>query len=170
MPALAATDVTVTIEDKQRVARKKRHRVKLTFGDGALTYPAGGVPMPAFGKFGMYRNLDYLILTDHNDAEGIIWKYDQDNKKLRGYAQGVTVGAAGAAVLDDFPISAGVGASSARSIGLDSAAGSSTIGLGVLKELLTTDAPAAQTLFAEAVGWMWAIFAMLPIVSLSLGA
>ena len=56
MTALAASDVTVTITQQRKVngSPTRRHNgVTVVFGDGALTYPTGGVPMPAGGSFGM---------------------------------------------------------------------------------------------------------------------
>lgn len=119
MADLASTDVTITVEERTIVKKKRRNRVKIVFGDGALTYPSGGVPMPAFGSFGFVRNLDFLILIDSSAATGTVWKYDKANAKLRGfegdYAQ----------------------AGDEELVELDAA----------------SDAPAAQTLYAEAVGW-----------------
>lgn len=119
MVDLASTDVTVTLEERTIEGKKKRNRVSIAFGDGALTYPSGGVPMPAFGSFGMVRNLDYAILIDPASATGIIWKWDKTNLKLRGY-EGDYAQAGDASLVE-----------------LDAA----------------SDAPAAQTLYAEAVGW-----------------
>jgi hypothetical protein len=92
MSDLAASDVTVTVNEVITAGRKHRNDVKIVFGDGALTYPSGGVPMPTFGSFGMIRNIEKLALYDSNDASGIIWKYDKDNHKLRGYEVGGVAG------------------------------------------------------------------------------
>lgn len=119
MADIASSDVTITVEKRTIVGKQRRNRVKIAFGNGALTYPSGGVPMPAASSFGMVRNLDYLTIFDENDASGIMWKYDKDNLKLRGYEFDYPAVAEGAAVE------------------LDAA----------------SDAPAAQTLYAEAVGW-----------------
>lgn len=119
MADLASTDVTVTVEERRIEGKKRLNRVKITFGDGALTYPANGVPLPDFSSFGMKRNLDYLILTDPGSGDGLVWKYDQANTKLRGYeGDYAQVADADLAELDG-----------------------------------TSDAVAAQTLYAEAVGW-----------------
>ena len=46
MAAFASTDVTYTIISQGRDSRgKKQNVVKLVFGDGALTYAAGGIPL-----------------------------------------------------------------------------------------------------------------------------
>lgn len=152
MADLAAGDVTITVEERSIQGNKKRNRVKITFGDGALTYPSGGVPLPAIGKFGMMRSLDYLLLSDDDDSKGTIWKYDKENRKLRAYVQGATVGAAGAQTLDDFPVTAGFGVTADTHLSLK--AGSATVRIGDLKEAVAaTDAPPATVLYAEAVGW-----------------
>lgn len=153
MVDLVAADVTITVEDRDIEGKKKRNRVKIAFGDGAKTYPTGGVPLPAFGVFGMVRNLDYLSLFDAEDAQGIVWKYDKENKKLRAYIEALDLSAAGAGVLDDFPINTTAEPlATAVSVGLVGAAAGVNY-LGRLEELVNTKAPAATVMFAEAVGW-----------------
>lgn len=120
MTDLASSDITVTVLERGTPSgKKRRNRVQISFGNGTLTYPSGGVPLPTYASFGMGRNLDFISLTDQNDASGILWKYDQSNNKLRGYEFDYTAAAEGSAI----ELDAGV------------------------------DAPAAQTMFAEAVGW-----------------
>lgn len=92
MADLVAGDVTITPQATAGAPGKVRmegnHRkslVKIEFGDGALTYPSGGVPLPTYEKFGMVRSLSYLTLIDPDDNTGIAWKYDFANKKLRGW-------------------------------------------------------------------------------------
>src|SRR3990167_6350202 len=118
MTAIVAADVTVTIERRAIEGKTRRNRVKIVFGDSALTYPAGGVPMPAFASWGMKRNLDYLTVFDENDASGVIWKYDTTNNKLRGYA--MANHAHVFKLTDGAPTSSGSGA-----IGLSAILGSS---------------------------------------------
>ncbi len=153
MPALAATDVTVTVEQQRRTARQRNNRTKIVFGDGALTYPSGGVPMPGFGSFGLKKVLEYLILIDADDGSGIVWKYDAANNKLRGYIQGIIVSAAGGATVDDFALNtASEPMATAVSLSLTDNTGAGTKYFGKLIELTTSHAPASQTLYAEAVG------------------
>ena len=83
MVDLASANVTITVQ-KQRVEGKvRRNTVKIVFGDGALTYPANGVPMPSRGSFGMKQSLDSLMLVDNANADGLLYKYDYVNKKIR---------------------------------------------------------------------------------------
>ena len=156
MAALASSDVTVTVNDRDIVGKKRRCRVTVAFGDGALTYPSGGVPLPTFASFGMTRNIDFLTCFDADDASGILWKYDRTNHKLRGYIQGaatsgaLTTGISVAGLKSNNSL-----ASTGMAVAVESsgAAASGTVYAGVLQELGTSHAPAAQTLQAEAVGW-----------------
>lgn len=159
MAAIASSDVTITPQASMGLSKgrieggKRKVLVKIAFGDGALTYPSGGVPMPAKENFGMLRNLDYLLISDNDDAQGIVWKWDYENKKLRGYILGVHVAAAGAGTLDDFPIDTTAEplaeAASVGAVGLEAAMNL----LGRMAELKTASAPAATVLYAEAVGY-----------------
>lgn len=58
MPALVAANVTVTVLERWITAKKRWVRGTIAFGDGALTYPTAGVPLPAIGQFGFVRNMD----------------------------------------------------------------------------------------------------------------
>ena len=98
MVALTSADVAVTQMDvgrKSIAGKKKRFRVKLVFGDGALTYPALGVPMPAFGRMGMVRFLDGLEYIESASDDSNQYKYDFVNNKIRIYigTTGVEMGA-----------------------------------------------------------------------------
>lgn len=156
MTALASSDVTVTVNERQIVGKKRRARVTVAFGDGALTYPSGGVPLPTFASYGMTRNIDFITFFDENDASGIIWKYDRTNHKLRGYVQGFDVASMAAADTKlDATIRTGSHATAKIAITCAQAAAASSGAyyVGVMQELATTEAPAAQTLQGEAVGW-----------------
>lgn len=152
MPAIAAADVTVTpVADERYIAGRKRFvPVTIAFGDGALTYPSGGVPMPAFEKFGMVRNLEDFIMTDGGNASGIIWKYDKANAKMRGWLP--TGGAGTQPATPAAPTSGTPTMSGADSTTITTHTHASIIpGLGA--ELATTATPAAQSLKGYAVGW-----------------
>lgn len=88
MTALAASDVTVTV-DERWIAGVKRHvRGKITFGDGALTYSTGGIPLPGYASFGMTRNLDSLILLGNNArTTDYRTQWDRTNNKLLLYEE-----------------------------------------------------------------------------------
>lgn len=94
MADIAASDVTVTVEEVNRYvpARKRRNRVSVAFGDGALTYPSLGVPMPAASAFALVRQLDDLLIIDPANGNGFVYKWDRANKKIRIYEEQDTSG------------------------------------------------------------------------------
>lgn len=85
MADLASSDVTVTVEKTVITGKLRRTRCKIEFGDSALTVGANGVPLPSASSFGMKTRLDYIILTDIDDSNGYIWKYNQDDHALDLY-------------------------------------------------------------------------------------
>jgi hypothetical protein len=84
MADIAASDVTITVQKRLKAGKRRRNRCKIAFGNGALTYPAGGVPLPAARSFGLNAN---------------VLEYDQENKKLRVYYQEPTNATAGRVAL-----------------------------------------------------------------------
>ena len=88
MPDIAASDVTVTVVTERRVQKDRRNLVSIAFGDGALTYPTGGVPMPADGNFGMRRSLSHLVFSDKAAGNGYVPKWDYANKTIVLYESG----------------------------------------------------------------------------------
>lgn len=100
MAAIAAANVTVTVNSEIRGGPKqKRNRVTIAFGNGSLTYPSGGVPMPAIGSFGMVTALDGLVMIDAHAANGFLYKFDRANRKIRIY-QGDNDNASDAALIE----------------------------------------------------------------------
>ncbi len=92
MPDIVSTDVTYAPQAQgQRTVfrtapREKRVLAKVTFGNGALTYPAGGIPLTAIAsQVDLQRNIRRWSIVDGDDSTGIIWKLDHENQKLRGY-------------------------------------------------------------------------------------
>lgn len=170
MTDLVAGDVTLTVQRIGIEGKLRRNRVKIAFGDSALTYPSGGVPLPTYSGWGMKTRLDYIILLDPNDGVGTFWKYDKENNKLRAWlapAQTHThdvliIGGQAAAGTDT--VQAAVGdvilgkeeAANATIVGADSATKggvvSATLAAAAGTELGNV-AVAAQVLYAEAVGW-----------------
>lgn len=81
MADLAATDITVTLLVQKRGENSRvRNVVKLEFGDAALTYPAGGVPITK-GKLGCPTTIESLVVFDAGTS-GYKWSYDAANEKL----------------------------------------------------------------------------------------
>ncbi len=81
MANIAAGDVTYTILKQRLLSNsEKSHLVKLQFGDGALTYPAGGIPL-SLAKMGCPTVIDSLKVTSQGTS-GYVFSYDRANNKL----------------------------------------------------------------------------------------
>lgn len=169
MADIAAADVTYTVQRTSKQEDSRRQSiVKIAFGNGSLTYPSGGIPLSGLSAAGFPNLIESVNLIDANDGSGIVWKYDYENKKLRGYIapaqthdHDLKIVGGGTIVADgDLGISASdqlvkVEATDATIAGADSA----TKG-GVLSEALAaaamtelTGAVAAQTLYANVIGY-----------------
>jgi hypothetical protein len=91
MAYLAATNVTVTLTPED-IDRSPDGRIgvrtfpTIQFGDGALQYPALGVPMPAIGKFGFHHAIKRVYVEQ--PANGFIYSFDRANHKLRIFQGG----------------------------------------------------------------------------------
>ena len=103
MTAIAAADVTVAAkagcEDIAPKSHKRMGLFDVTFGDGSLTYPTGGVPLPAIGVFGFKKQVQFG-LAQQPVANGFLYKYDPATHKVKIYTQGVTTGATAATTVD----------------------------------------------------------------------
>jgi len=100
MPDIASTDVAYVELSRPVIdgpARTMRH-LSIAFGDGALTYPAGGVPLDN-GQLGMGTQLDSLLIEDADNSDGFLYKYDRANNKIRIY-QGDNDNAADAPLIE----------------------------------------------------------------------
>lgn len=84
MPDIASSDVTYAIQNQEVNEKYKVNRLKLDFGNGVLTYPAGGVPLDA-NKLGMPNEVRDLVIYDAEDAQGLLYKFDSENLKIRIY-------------------------------------------------------------------------------------
>ncbi len=81
MANIAAADVTYTLLNQRTLGdSRKMNRVRMAFGDGALTYPAGGIPVSK-GKLGCSVNIESLIVVDQGTS-GYRFQYDQSAEKL----------------------------------------------------------------------------------------
>ncbi len=86
MADIAAADVTyATVSSHQQkvVQGRRQGKFSLVFGDGALTYPTGGVPVTK-AKLGCPNTIESFIM-EGTGANGFIYKYDQANEKIRIY-------------------------------------------------------------------------------------
>jgi hypothetical protein len=84
MAAIAASNVTYTQQSLEIQDKYRQNVFKVEFGDGALTYPAGGVPLDK-NKLGTPNELRQLTLMDSEDADGFVYKWDFENNKIRIY-------------------------------------------------------------------------------------
>lgn len=146
MTALASTDVTVSVSrrDKDMFGGMRKATIAdITFGDGALTYPTGGVPLPAKGAFGFTKEIA-MGLIEQPPGNGFIYKYDRANHKLKILNQKVTTGsttvttsASGALIENE---------NGAETVArLYGTAVDTTYNLGQLGEVSTAHAPASTT-------------------------
>lgn len=81
MSNLAATNVTHLVVNQRKLSDSRNlNRVRLSFGDGALTYPAGGIPLSK-GKMGCPVNIESMVIVDKGTS-GYSFMYDQSAEKL----------------------------------------------------------------------------------------
>lgn len=81
MADIAVSDVTHLILNARTLGdSRKSNRVRLSFGDGALTYPAGGVPLSK-AKMGLPVIVESMSVVDKG-ASGYNFMYDQSAEKL----------------------------------------------------------------------------------------
>ena len=84
MAYLAATDVTVTLDPRDRdftMLGKTWTWPQVDFGDSAKQYTALGIPMPAIGNYGFLKQLFRVFIEQ--PANGFIYHFDRANLKLR---------------------------------------------------------------------------------------
>ena len=166
MADFAASDVTYTILNNRRLGdHRVFNRVKLVFGNGALTYPANGIPLSK-GKMGCPTVIESLIVVDQGTS-GYKFQYDQSAEKLVVVQAPVQTHAHDLFIRDNTiadgattRINAGTNALSANTGANITVAGNTTTG-GILNATLaaaalseaTGVALAAQTIEVEVVGW-----------------
>ena len=94
MADIAATDVTYSLvqQDVDGGRGPRENIVDATFGDGALTYPSGGVPLTK-AQFGMPNVLEYLLLVEPDASNGFVYKFDASAESIRIYEEQDTSGA-----------------------------------------------------------------------------
>lgn len=83
MADIAAANVTYTILNTRKLngnPSRKMNRVRLAFGDGALTIPSGGIPL-TIGKMGCPVIVESMAIVDKGTS-GYEFMYDQSTAKL----------------------------------------------------------------------------------------
>lgn len=168
MANIVAGDVTYTILQNRTLQDSRRSvLVRLAFGDGALTYPANGIPITK-AKCNCPSNIESMRVVDQG-VSGYVFQYDQSAEKL------VIMRAPAQTHAHDLKIIGGQAAASTAAaayyatdiLGKEAAtdktiakADSATKG-GVLSETLaaatlseaSTVAIAAQVIEVEVIGW-----------------
>lgn len=114
MADLAATDVSFTPYDRVASPLAPARRIEggatprmvdfgvIAFGDGALTYPTGGIPID-HNRLSMPVFIEEIRFPDATDGgSGTLWQFDIVNQTIRGYsALGTEIsGAVAATTLD----------------------------------------------------------------------
>lgn len=88
MADIAASDVTYTLQEGTQYASPADPRscavYKIAFGDSSLLYPSGGIPLTK-AKLGCPAEILSLEILDASDADGLIYKYNREDAKLRIY-------------------------------------------------------------------------------------
>lgn len=85
MADIASSDVVYTLQNQAiEGGGYSKNVLKVAFGDGALTYPSGGIPLSK-PKMGVPNSIRSLKILDQNDASGLVFKYDFENNKIRIY-------------------------------------------------------------------------------------
>lgn len=172
MADIAAGDLTYTLV-KQRKEDSSNKVINLTvaFGNSTLTYPSGGIPLTS-SKLGTPNSIISLIVDGPSSADGLIYKYDKANNKIRIYYSAAqshnhTLFLNNAEVADGATarVNAGtnlLGANTGSDISIAGVADTSghggvvtaTLAAGALVEVTAASyAPAATTLYVEVTGW-----------------
>lgn len=83
MSALVAGSVTYTLQGKpsKRDDGFRSQLVKIAFGDSALTYPTGGVPLSSLSVQGWPNVISSVVISDIGSS-GYVPRWDSVNNKL----------------------------------------------------------------------------------------
>lgn len=176
MADIASSDVTYVRQEGSQFAcpsdPKQRAIFKISYGNGSLTYPSGGIPLLK-GKLGCPDNIESFEFIDTGNANGFVYKYDYVNAKIRIYQSGSvtpsgTVSApvftGSALTAHDHSIPAGTDAgggttgttSGGTPAGTNSSptfTGAATTAAALAEVTAGSFAPAATNLYAKVVGW-----------------
>lgn len=88
MADIAASDVTYLLQEGTQKASPSDPRFSgvytLSFGNGALTIAAGGIPLTR-AKLGCPTRIDEFVIMDAANANGFMYKYDASNNAIKVY-------------------------------------------------------------------------------------
>ena len=85
MGDMVASDITVTMQFKDRTMRRLRNEVKLAFGNATLTYPTNGIPLPAKHAVGLNSHLDRVEVEPTPDVYAYV--FDRTHYTMRMYSK-----------------------------------------------------------------------------------
>ena len=163
MANFASSDVTYTVMNQRTLQdSRKFNKIKLQFGDGALTYAAGGIPL-LIGSMGCPVVVESAIIVDNGNSIYEL-SYDSTNKKLLMYSGSThthDIKALGGltsseALLLDSSQSFGKNAATNRTIVGSTSANTGGVVAAVpaaANAEITGTAPAAQTVMLEVIGY-----------------
>jgi hypothetical protein len=103
MADIAAGDITYTLQQtsnglgRPQSGSYKNYKFLVEFGNGTLTYPSGGVPL-AKASLGCPNALIEAHMIEGESADGFVYKYDNDNNKIRIYTADYDATADGALI------------------------------------------------------------------------
>lgn len=87
MADISSSDVSVSVDMRTGgviLDKSKQYAANISFGDGALTYPSGGIPLLP-SMFGFRQEIASLAFSDASSGDGLIYKFDKSNAKIRIY-------------------------------------------------------------------------------------
>lgn len=94
MTALSGVTASVSLRAGLKTDKFLKVSAVLTFGDGALTYPSGGIPVTA-AQLGFRNAIRDILFVDASGGDGYLYKYDLTNNKVRIYQGNYTASAVG---------------------------------------------------------------------------
>ena len=124
--------MALTVSVTRRVTAGNQHIVTGTIAFDS-SYPTGGESFTA-ADLGL-RVVDLMLVQA---TKGFDYEYDYTNSKVLVYTQGVAHGSAGSVTLDDYPVTAGPGATASSSISREASA-TSPLRMGPMKECAASD-------------------------------
>jgi len=80
MANITATDVTYVIRDKKRWGPRYLTHGTIAFGDAALTYPSGGIPLTK-SKMEVTNILSVEVVE--SNGKGLIYEWDRSANTIR---------------------------------------------------------------------------------------
>jgi hypothetical protein len=104
MAAIASTDVTYTVSVRSKNESSKQvNTVSIAFGNGALTYPTGGVALLK-ASMGLPVSLESIQFINPASANGYVPKIDLANSKIKLFYADYAAVASGALIEVDASV------------------------------------------------------------------